>query len=1664
MIHTLKKLISLLIILSFSCQSIGVDYTLYALRYPLSEDTLRPVAAAKSTVKTLSAGINLRDIILSVIHQRRWPNEIKIEVDEGILVEDKVVHIGQAILELIKNAIDGTRVFKKLYNDDTASPIYIRANIINDGRVRVSVINTGYFPIDKLREQAKQVGVWKLYPEQDSTRWNYSYIVTPNEPMPFYRLSDSQIDNLDDSVLLFDIRGLTLRTEENLQRIGMSTSDLLGGAGLGLKKTAKILRDAGQVIDYDEKNKDGEPTVIFSFTLPLSGDNARLLSEGATLSLDINNNTTGKTSPTGKQKSSLREEWKEPTRITKDSVLTTFAEFFIGESLVARSNLTLYEDTAEIYLCRGQFLVMPEYRGQGIGKEIAARTLLHARQLAEPFGLKLKYAVAYFEWSVDDELRWEGQQHFIMQHAARVFEELGFAKSLENDTLASLRNREDFGGYWARDFHNFCNEYEEKLTAKAVLSVTEDPSTPRPSSAGEGKGDSVSVSMQQRFEELAKIYGGKGAWYKILEERSEKLGINLLPSIYITIQQVWRTFFLSNKALLEEGNALISDDLQSSGTLSPETKSRLYWIIRHLKFSKELRAFIKDKAGKIKGANITRSSGRFEDSFVKNLAGIFISPAKRDERLIEQAVREIFQQALFVTWLHEKGKSAETDAEKEVFNSTLSDVPRIISEDTGIALLIQPFFEFDSAGTAFSNMYGKTSIEAVIGDAGTAVNSVHACTANYLFDKDKPKEFEYNPAFLDVPYEFRLKGKEYSVEENIDELRLVLKDYPKINGHFSPLSSEQAIELNRIINLLEQEIGTPVDVEWGFLDGKLYIIQVRPIIGESAKPLVLKDDGAFKSKQLIASTPIALGHTADNGFTGKVVVFGSVATDASITEFEKQNESPYIRIQLDVATKMLGKAQTSAKVLVDPVQGSRQAHNLANIHSRIFGGEFSYANGPILREDLLEHINFIPHPNLLGVWVSSEDVTYFCDGLRGEFYIDRPSSKDPVNLALNDKQEKLYMFHSRVRRIWHEPLDLIGEYQGYRKILIETIFRSAGVAADVIIVNSFMTSPPKDIVEAVKEEIKQGYYTLDNLNAVQLEMHLLEEALSFPLYPDARYSRLMSEMATILMYKDAGERITPEDLVVVKKPHNEFRAFMFDFHNTYHSIELYLQGKGHCLVERVDAFGKGKTSHDSWEEFVNHIEENNYDLDFLMVHLGGRDYAAEVTRLCGKVRKANPKALIIVEGRLPDGSIAGLANDGYIEFIYPVDFKPELVINQIEILYTEWAERNNGVIAEAGLLAEDNIGHHEQTFAARRSDEAPHPEPQMPEKLRILYLEDEEMRMALAERFFNFHLRGAEYDVRYALTAEQAIEILREGHIDLAFLDAAEFAGSSELKNLICDIDNITFHSRASGDTLMMIKDFWYIDRPFPEKAKLVGPGSDPLKALLAEAKNMRQQQLADFHNAHDEWGKQNNRQKEPSAQMQGDIFDKNSDKIPVDPGKPIMFVLTDSVDESQELAKLVYQHFPGQYNVIPMAHFMYIERMLDKRGLNPDIVITYDEMEVLGKDRRSSITVQAIDMCKRQNPDVKFIILSDDAEVINLAKYKPFVVSAVEKPFYYEDVIEAISQINRTSSSGLVLTLADAMASKQSQPLLPRQSTHTVSAQPVSLSQKTTLAIRQAA
>ena len=234
-----------------------------------------PTAEAAMIVHLPAKTKNLESLIETLISYHAWKDDITVRIDPNLIIKDVVNGLEIVFFELIKNAIDASRVYKKLKGEGKIDDILITAERDDKNQVVVHITNRGILPIPKLREQAKQEGVWKLDPWQDPKAWPYHYIVESrmtDEPMPFFRMSDEEIDALSDEILLFQIRGLTLRSPENLARIGMKKQHVTGGAGLGLKQSWGIMKTLHQEhpIRYDTGFKDGEPTVTFSVALPLA--------------------------------------------------------------------------------------------------------------------------------------------------------------------------------------------------------------------------------------------------------------------------------------------------------------------------------------------------------------------------------------------------------------------------------------------------------------------------------------------------------------------------------------------------------------------------------------------------------------------------------------------------------------------------------------------------------------------------------------------------------------------------------------------------------------------------------------------------------------------------------------------------------------------------------------------------------------------------------------------------------------------------------------------------------------------------------------------------------------------------------------------------------------------------------------------------------------------------------------------------------------------------------------------------------------------------------------------------------------------------------------------------------------------------------------------------
>jgi len=850
--------------------------------------------------------------------------------------------------------------------------------------------------------------------------------------------------------------------------------------------------------------------------------------------------------------------------------------------------------------------------------------------------------------------------------------------------------------------------------------------------------DLRAMAYRELFEErLAPSYGGKGSWDKVLEDLAPKIGFHTALSSRFTIQEVWDRFIEANKALVDEGNALIDSELREHRAISSDAEERLRAIAAEFQFPKEIESYIRNCTEMLKGWVIARSSGRHEDSFLRNLAGIFISPKKKDERLIVQGIKEIFDHAVRKIWIEQNTSTKKTEG-----------IPNLLNTEEGFGVVVQPFLSFDASGTAMSNLYGHTAIEAVIGDADMAVRPVHANATQFLFKKGQNNTFEYNPTFLSTPYEFRLKGKEYSVERNLEEMSEIMKKYPKIEGRFSPLNNEQAIELNRVVNALEEEIGVPLDVEWGLLNKKLYIIQIRPIIGDFKKPLVeMSPELQGGGKQAIAQTPIALGHTEPIGFTGKMVVVGNNVPRDIIQQFEDEFSKNYIRVQSDVASHVL-ECTTRAKILVDPEQGSRQAHNINLITNRISAGEFVYCNGPILKNYLLQSLDFVPHPELKGIWVSDQEVTYFANGLKGVFYKSVTKAEPLKQSDDYSRQAALIDFHNKVKDTWFQ--DDIGMPE--HSWILETmrVFRFGayfGRSIQEMFVD--MRHEENCNLDFVQRKLLAFEYQESDFETIQYELGLLEEALSFPLYPSRWESSRMRAFRNILFLKGISEKLKEKQPKQKTTIPQQYVVLLLDPYDVKKPAETQLEKTiGDAQVIRVGSKelllrGDGKTK--ILPDKLSAIKTAGA-ISAICIHLNYYYDFPSLFAVLTRIRQENADSLIIVEGNT-------LSRDEFKRF---------------ESKYGRVILKTDGVFEDqeiAKFIQEDHLKWAERRKAAQQSRDK---KPEEPEKVNVLFVIDETNGAKIAVRWFN---EIPEANVKHCFNVNDALEYLKENRVHVIISD-----------------------------------------------------------------------------------------------------------------------------------------------------------------------------------------------------------------------------------------------------------------------------------------------------
>ena len=870
------------------------------------------------------------------------------------------------------------------------------------------------------------------------------------------------------------------------------------------------------------------------------------------------------------------------------------------------------------------------------------------------------------------------------------------------------------------------------------------------------------------FEELAPRYGGKAAWDMLLERLAPEIGFEYVPqSVRISIADIWDRFLEVNKKDIEAGEALHKKLVQ--GEENKELLKKIRQLIAQCSFPPELEMIIREKTKDLNGLLIDRSSGAREDGFLQSLAGIFTSKKKRDERFVVQGVKEIFAHALETMWCD------DASAEWSPFTD-------------GVGIVVQSFVSFDASGTVKTNQYGHVTVEAVIGDAVAAVKSLYANTCQFVFDKKAPESFKYQPAFLETPFEFRFKEESYSMDTNPQALRKVMERYPKINGTFSPMTKEQALKLYTIVTALEHEMGFPLDIEWGELNGNFYLTQMRPMTGDFSKPLVKKSE-ELAAETPIAETPIVIGATNPEGFTGPVVLIGEQVDDATITRLENEPlfKDGYIRVQHDVATAVGRSQKTRARVLADPYMGSRNAHNITNIEGRISRGEFAYANGPILRKGLLENLTFVPHPDIEGVWIAKERATFFSNGLTEGVFYDAWSRVEGVADVSSYYQGQLDTLRHFLFTGLNQTMNEDEVYEYWYWLLTEKCDYTGSLKSSPMlqaIVSKVLRNPltsVRDIWYMVTVE-NEGESSVQDLRDLARIVEDLCAVISFPLCPAPGEHPLIKMGRRLMVLHNIDQEVSA---IVLKnkppRPDTKYRVVMYDAHpsefrfrvgssTSFSQFEKHFAKKENCAVNRVQW---ANTPTNGWDAFERTLESYNYDVDCVLIH---ERRAGEGISVLNKIQMVNPSAYVALDTK------TFYDEDVYKKFdLRGIDCYHNMSLADITVAdehYERWMEKQ-AKDQRLGTKDEEAASGLRSLVSGLPSDVLP---PGLDlNKMRVLFVDDfykseyeGKIEWGPFKKWIESYLAQFEFlSVKFAASKEEVLELSNENAFDLVVVDAA---------------------------------------------------------------------------------------------------------------------------------------------------------------------------------------------------------------------------------------------------------------------------------------------------
>jgi len=318
------------------------------------------------------------------------------------------------------------------------------------------------------------------------------------------------------------------------------------------------------------------------------------------------------------------------------------------------------------------------------------------------------------------------------------------------------------------------------------------------------------VSLSDASAGLSQV-GGKGASLA----RMAAAGLPVPPGFHITTAAYRR--FVAEHELQEQILAAVSAATPEQPATLEETSSRIGKLFAQHAIPDDIAEAIRRAYAKLGEGNVpvaVRSSATAEDLPSASFAG---------------------QQE---TYLNIRGEAMVLDAVKRCWASLWTARAigyrarhNIAPQDVSLAVVVQVLVPADAAGILFTanpltGVRSQMMINAAWG-LGEAIVGGHVTPDTVVVDKASGKVVERKISKKDV---MTIRTLEGTREEPV----------PKNRRTKAVLGPAQAAELARIGARIEDIYGQPMDIEWALHDGRISIVQARPITALPDPPLEWK--------------------------------------------------------------------------------------------------------------------------------------------------------------------------------------------------------------------------------------------------------------------------------------------------------------------------------------------------------------------------------------------------------------------------------------------------------------------------------------------------------------------------------------------------------------------------------------------------------------------------------------------------------------------------------------------------------------------------------------------------------------------------------------------------------------------------------------------------------